>query len=600
MYTHPKEPRVIYPSGKSVIVRNLEDPSDCFIYHGHNNPVTVAKFSPSGYWVASADDTGKVRVWSWDNTEHPLKVEVAAFSGRIIDLDWDPESKRIVVVGDGKQVSAKCFMWDTGNSVGEMIGHSKRISTVSYKPSRPFRIMTGGEDFKTCWYAGPPFKIDHTNADHTKEVWCARFSPDGSKLASVGADRKIVFYDSKEGAKVSEITEATEGAHTSSIVHCCWSPDSTKLATCSLDKTVKVWDATCGSLETTFTFGDEVTLADMQCCVAWFGPFLVSLNLARELHYLDFANPTAPARTVVAHSGPVTSLCASLPLGCGEFLTGGSDGLVLKWNGSGVAEKVLGPDKTTRTTHAGKVVGVFSGGSGGGGIASVGFDDKVRFSNQATLLASDEFALDGQPACACSSQGPGGLVAVATSASTLHFFRDGAALLSEPVKLPGVPLCLCLSADESEVVVGGVGNALLVFALDLSAQEGAQLTQVKSVEGHRGQVGCVAYSPDGTLLAAGDANREIKVWDRSTWETKVSGKWVFHTSAVTCLAWSPDGAHVSSGSFDQSVFVWCLASPMKKVQIKFAHKMGVTAVAYLDEQKLVTAGNDGTVVVWNV
>ncbi len=101
-------------------MRNLENPSDTFVYHGHNAPVTVAKFSPSGYWVASAgkyywlifpvcdktyssvtvDDTGKVRVWSWDNPEHILKVEVPVFSGKIIDLDWDPESKRIVAVGN--------------------------------------------------------------------------------------------------------------------------------------------------------------------------------------------------------------------------------------------------------------------------------------------------------------------------------------------------------------------------------------------------------------------------------------------------------------------------------------------------------------------
>jgi WD40 repeat protein len=253
-------------------VRNLEDPSECFVYYGHNNPVTVAKFSPSGFWVASADDTGKVRVWAWDNPEHSLKVEVAAFSGKIIDLDWDPESKRIVVVGDGKQLSAKCFMWDTGNSVGEMIGHAKRITTVSYKPSRPFRIMTGGEDCKTCWYTGPPFKIDHTNADHAKEVWCVRFSPDGHRLASVGADRKIVFYDAKEGTKTAEVAEggaADNGAHAAAILHCCWSPDSAQLATCSLDKTVKVWDAATGACVTTFTFGGAPTLADMQCAVAW-------------------------------------------------------------------------------------------------------------------------------------------------------------------------------------------------------------------------------------------------------------------------------------------------------------------------------------------
>ena len=250
----------------------MDDPSDSFVYYGHNNPVTVAKFSPSGCWVASADDTGKVRVWAWDNPEHTLKVEVPAFSGKIIDLDWDPESKRIVAVGDGKQLSAKCFMWDTGNSVGEMIGHAKRISTVSYKPSRPFRIMTGGEDFKTCWYTGPPFKIDHTNSDHTKEVWCVRFSPDGNKLASVGADRRIVFYDAKEGTKTSEVVEggaADNGAHTSAILHCCWSPDSAQLATCSLDKTVKVWDAATGACVTTYTSGESPTVADMQCAVAW-------------------------------------------------------------------------------------------------------------------------------------------------------------------------------------------------------------------------------------------------------------------------------------------------------------------------------------------
>ena len=46
-------------------------------------------------------------MWSWDNPEHLLKVEVVAFSGRIIDLDWDPESKRIVVVGEGSGMEEK-------------------------------------------------------------------------------------------------------------------------------------------------------------------------------------------------------------------------------------------------------------------------------------------------------------------------------------------------------------------------------------------------------------------------------------------------------------------------------------------------------------
>ena len=60
---HPKEPRIIYPCGKFVVVKNVEDPSDCFIYRGHSFPVTVAKFSTNGFWVASADTSGKIRVW---------------------------------------------------------------------------------------------------------------------------------------------------------------------------------------------------------------------------------------------------------------------------------------------------------------------------------------------------------------------------------------------------------------------------------------------------------------------------------------------------------------------------------------------------------
>lgn len=476
-------------------------------------------------------------------------------------------------------------------------------------------------------YTGPPFKIDHTNNDHTKEVWCARFSPDGTKLASVGADRKIVFYDPKEGTKISEIAEGVDdGAHSASIISCCWSPDSTKLATCSLDKTVKVWDASSNKLETTFTFGESPTVGDMQCAVAWFGPHLVSLNLAGELNYLDVTQAAAAAaagsnntvagphaRTVVAHSGPIASLC-TLADERGEFLSGGGDGLVLKWDASFSAQKAHGPDKAMRGTHGGKVVGVFanggggggagaaaeSGGDGGGPITSVGFDDKVRFTDSASMVCSGEVALDGQPACVCSSTSSG-LVVVATSASTLHFFKDGAALLTEPLKLPGVPSCAALNHDETELALGGVGgaNTILVFGLDVSAGT-ITAAPKQTVEGHRGAVGCLAYSPDGLFLAAGDANREVKVWDRSTWTTKVSGKWVFHTSSVTCLAWSADSAFVTSGSFDQSVFVWCLATPMKKVQIKFAHKMGVSAVAYLNPSTLVTGGNDGTIALWKI
>jgi hypothetical protein len=43
-----------------------------------------------------------VRVWALNNPEHSLKIEVPVFNGKIFDICWDPESKRVCAVGAGK------------------------------------------------------------------------------------------------------------------------------------------------------------------------------------------------------------------------------------------------------------------------------------------------------------------------------------------------------------------------------------------------------------------------------------------------------------------------------------------------------------------
>ena len=50
-------------SGKSIFVRSIDDPASCKQYVGHTAQTTVARFSPSGFYIASGDVTGTVRVW---------------------------------------------------------------------------------------------------------------------------------------------------------------------------------------------------------------------------------------------------------------------------------------------------------------------------------------------------------------------------------------------------------------------------------------------------------------------------------------------------------------------------------------------------------
>jgi hypothetical protein len=52
--------------------------------------------------------------------------------------------------------------WDSGSTVGEFDGHSKRVLSCDFKPTRPFRIVTCGEDFLANFYEGPPFKFKHS------------------------------------------------------------------------------------------------------------------------------------------------------------------------------------------------------------------------------------------------------------------------------------------------------------------------------------------------------------------------------------------------------------------------------------------------------
>lgn len=43
--------------------------------------------------------------------------------------------------------------------MGEFDGHSRRVLSCAFKPTRPFRIVTCGEDFLVNFYEGPPFRF---------------------------------------------------------------------------------------------------------------------------------------------------------------------------------------------------------------------------------------------------------------------------------------------------------------------------------------------------------------------------------------------------------------------------------------------------------
>ncbi|EEC15292.1 guanine nucleotide exchange factor (GBF1), putative [Ixodes scapularis] len=187
----PKGKNFLYTNGNSVIIRDIANPSLCDIYTEHSQMTTVAKYSPSGFYIASADQTGKIRIWDTVQKEHILKNEFQPFVGIVKDLAWSPDSQRIMAVGEGRERFGHVFMAETGTSVGEIGGHSKQINSCDFRPTRPFRIITGSEDNTVGIYEGPPFKYKLTISDHTRFVQSVRYSPSGELFASGGFDGKV-------------------------------------------------------------------------------------------------------------------------------------------------------------------------------------------------------------------------------------------------------------------------------------------------------------------------------------------------------------------------------------------------------------------------
>jgi WD40 repeat protein/serine/threonine protein kinase len=76
---------------------------------------------------------------------------------------------------------------------------------------------------------------------HQGPATCLAFSPDGSRLASVGVDRTLQMVDSHTGRAV--LPPATDAGSATSVV---FSPDGRRLAAAGMDGIVRLWDAAEG------------------------------------------------------------------------------------------------------------------------------------------------------------------------------------------------------------------------------------------------------------------------------------------------------------------------------------------------------------------
>ncbi|KAF9359343.1 hypothetical protein BGX26_012547 [Mortierella sp. AD094] len=576
--TDPKGESILYTNGKTVFIRNIEKPHIAKEYTQHNCNVTVAKYAPSGYYIASGDERGNVRVWDTVGDEQILKLESRAISGKVNDIAWDGESKRIIAVGDGREKFAHAFMFDTGSSCGEIMGHSKVVNTVAIRQTRPFRAVTGGDDNTLVFSNGVPFVFNKTIQDHTRFVQEVKFSNNGEMFASVGSDGKIFLYDAKTGDKLKELS-TTDHGHTGGIFALSWSADNSRILTSSADQTAKIWDVETSSVVNTFDLSSQdSTFHGQQVGNVWKGNNLVSLSLSGDLNYLD-PSTSKTSRVVQGHQKAITALAVSNDKK--TLFTGSYDGHVMSWDeSSGVATPLK------EASHGNQVMQMVSNGAQ---LISAGMDDTIRISSKSASSDVSVISTNALPKSVSSSDDQ--TVVVATE-NEIQIIQGGKKIGSLAVECSAT--AVAINPQGKVVAIGGQDTKVYIMSL-----EGNKLTTVHTIVKNKSPISALAFNPEGNLLAAGDNSGKIYVFDVATGETKVH-QWVFHTARITSINWSPSGHYAVSGSLDTNIYVWSVEKPTKKIAILNAHALGVSGVAFIDEDKIVATGADACIKTWKL
>jgi WD40 repeat protein len=498
--------------------------------------------TPDGKTLVVAEvhwSTGEAKTTLWDPSTGERQGEL----GGVRALALSPGGRTLAT----STWKGKLQLWDVATRQATMEvqtasrGLADEMLTGAFSPDGQILAIGSRNSLVNLW-TGAELREVATLHEHCGSVRSVAFSPDGRRLASVSDDLRMCLWDPR-----TRSLQGVLAGHAYRVWSVAFAPDGRTVATACGDRTVRLWDLsqTGGQMALPLPSGSGSVTS---VAILPHGETVVTTGGDRQAGFWNLktgelegpCSPMSGDPSVAVAVSPVQRLLA-IGTAAGHIHLRDLD---------------TGNEGTTIPAHETKVV-------------------SLAFSPDGRLLASTELSEH-----------------INNSRMKLWDPATGKELFHLRSQEGRMGTHVDTFSPDGKTLASQVGHD--VRFLDLNTFQTSQLRTA-----HLGFVCCLAYSPDGRILATGSADRTIKLLEPQTGQERAT--LLGHRDFVTALAFSPDGKTLVSGSRNGELKLWDVFTGRELFPL--SGHTGVCSIVFsADGTRMVTAGGaadrSGEVSIW--